>query len=78
MNFIKRKLSYLIVPFKDKMKMQHRINTLEVNYESLEELYKKEFQEVIDKLMNKEEMARLKKENSNLRRKIKVLRGNKK
>ena len=78
MNFIKRKLSYLIVLFKDKMKMQHRINTLEVNYESLEELYKKEFQEVIDKLMNKEEMARLKKENSNLRRKIKVLRGNKK
>lgn len=78
MNFIKRKLSYLIVPFKDKIKMQHRINTLEVNYETLEELYKKEFQEVIDKLMNKEEMARLKKENSNLRRKIKVLRGNKK
>lgn len=78
MNFIKRKLSYLIVPFKDKIKMQHKINTLEVNYETLEELYKKEFQEVIDKLMNKEEMARLKKENSNLRRKIKVLRGNKK
>lgn len=78
MNFIKRKLSYLIVPFKDKIKMQHKINTLEVNYETLEELYKKEFQEVIDKLMNKEEMTRLKKENSNLRRKIKVLRGNKK
>lgn len=78
MNFIKRKLSYLIAPFKDKIKMQHRINTLEVNYETLEELYNKEFQEVIDKLMNKEEMARLKKENSNLRRKIKVLRGNKK
>lgn len=78
MNFIKRKLSYLIAPFKDKMKMQHRINTLEVNFESLEELYKKEFQEVIDKLMNKEEMARLKKENSNLRKKIKILRSDKK
>ena len=78
MSFIKRKLSYLIVPFKDKMKMQHRINTLEVNYESLEELYKKEFQEVIDKLMNKEEMNRLKKENSNLRKKIKILRSDKK
>ncbi len=78
MNFIKRKLSYLIVPFKDKMNMQHRINTLEVNYESLEELYKKEFQEVIDKLMNKEEMNRLKKENSNLRKKIKILRSDKK
>ena len=58
--------------------MQHRINTLEVNYESLEELYKKEFQEVIDKLMNKEEMNRLKKENSNLRKKIKILRSDKK
>ena len=68
----------MIVPFKDKMNMQHRINTLEVNYESLEELYKKEFQEVIDKLMNKEEMNRLKKENSNLRKKIKILRSDKK
>ena len=34
MTFIKRKLAYLIAPFKDKIKMQHRINTLEVDNET--------------------------------------------
>lgn len=78
MNSIKRKLRYLIAPFKDKMEMQHRINTLEVKYEALEELYETDFHQIRDTLMNKGEVERLKKENKNLRKKVKILRGNKK
>lgn len=78
MTFIKRKLSYLIAPFKDKMKMQHKINTLEVKNETLEELFKNEFQKCMDALMNVEELEKLRKENKHLRLKVKVLRGNRK
>lgn len=78
MIFIKRKLSYLIAPFKDKLKMQHKINTLENKVESLEDYFKNEFQKCMDEMMNIEEIEKLKKENKHLRLKVKVLRGNKK
>lgn len=78
MTFIKQKLSYLIAPFKDKLKMQQKINSLENKNETLEELFKNEFQKCMDTLMNIEEIEKLKKENKHLRLKVKVLRGNKK
>lgn len=78
MNSIKRKLRYLIAPLKDKIKMQQRINTLENDNEALRDLFENEFQKAMDSLMNVEELNRLKKENKNLRLKVKVLRGNKK
>ena len=78
MTFIKQKLAYLIAPFKDKVKMQHRINTLEVKNDALEELFKNEFQKAMDSLMNVEELEKLKKENKHLRLKVKVLREKKK
>ena len=75
---IKRKLSYLIAPFKDKLKMQHKINTLENKVESLEDYFQNEFQKCMDEMMNIKEIEKLKKENKHLRLKVKVLRGNKK
>ncbi len=78
MTFIKQKLSYLIAPFKDKIKMQHKINTLENKVESLEDYFKNEFQKCMDEMMNVKEIEKLKKENKHLRLKVKVLRGNKK
>jgi hypothetical protein len=74
---IKRKLNYLVAPFKDKMLMQKKINTLEVKYEALEELWETDFHTIRDTLMNKNEVERLKKENKNLRKKVKILRGKK-
>jgi len=75
---IKQKIKCLIAPFKDKVKMQQRINTLENDNEALRDLFENEFQKAMDSLMNVEELNRLKKENKNLRLKVKVLRGNKK
>ena len=74
---INRKLNYLVAPFKDKMLMQKKINTLEVKYEALEELWETDFHQIRDTLMNKNEVERLKKENNNLRKKVKILRGKK-
>ena len=74
---INRKLNYLVAPFKDKMLMQKKINTLEVKYEALEELWETDFHQIRDTLMNKNEVERLKKENKNLRKKVKILRGKK-
>lgn len=58
--------------------MQQRINTLENDNEALRDLFENEFQKAMDSLMNVEELNRLKKENKNLRLKVRVLRGNKK
>ena len=78
MTFIKNKLALLIAPFKDKIKMQQRINTLENDNETLRDLFENEFQKAMDSLMNVQELEKLKKENRNLRLKVKVLRSNKK
>ena len=78
MTSIKHKLAYLMLPFKDKVKMQHKINTLENKLDTLEEFYQKKKQKCMDALMNVEQLEKLRKENKNLRLKIKVLRGNKK
>lgn len=78
MTFIKNKLALLIAPFKDKIKMQQRINTLENDNEALRDLFENEFQKAMDSLMNVQELEKLKKENRNLRLKVKVLRSNKK
>lgn len=78
MTFIKQKIAYIIAPFKDKVKMQQRINTLENDNETLRDFIENEFQKAMDVLMNAEELERLRKENKHLRLKVKVLRGNKK
>jgi hypothetical protein len=78
MTFIKNKLALLIAPFKDKIKMQQRINTLENDNEALRDLFENEFQKAMDSLMNVQELEKLKKENQHLRLKVKVLRSNKK
>ena len=78
MTFIKQKLALLLAPFKDKIKMQQRINTLENDNETLRDLFENEFQKAMDSLMNVQELEKLKKENRNLRLKVKVLRSNKK
>ena len=75
---IKKIFSYTIAPFKDKMKMQRRINTLENDNEMLHQLFENEFQKAMDTLMNIEELEKLRKENKHLRLKVKVLRSNKK
>lgn len=78
MTFIKQKLALLLAPFKEKVKMQQRINTLENDNETLRDLFENEFQKAMDSLMNVQELEKLKKENKNLRLKVKVLRSNKK
>lgn len=78
MTFIKQKLALLLAPFKEKIKMQQRINTLENKVESLEDYFQNEFQKCMDEMMNIKEIEKLKKENQHLRLKVKVLRGNKK
>ena len=78
MTFIKQKLALLIAPFKEKMEMQKKINTLENKVESLEDYFQNEFQKCMDEMMNIKEIEKLKKENQHLRLKVKVLRVNKK
>lgn len=78
MIFIKNKLALLIAPFKEKIKMQIKINTLENRVETLEDYFQNEFQKCMDEMMNLKEIEKLKKENQHLRLKVKVLRGNKK
>lgn len=78
MNFIKRILNIIIAPLKNKMKMQRRINTLEIEKVELEYIIKSRITETLMRtLENQDEVERLKKENTRLRKKVKDLKGGK-
>lgn len=76
MSFIKRILNIIIAPLKNKMKMQRRINTLEIEKVELEYIIKSRITETLMRtLENQDEVERLKKENTRLRSKVKDLKG---
>lgn len=78
MNFIERILNIIIAPLKNKMKMQRRINTLEIEKVELEYIIKSRITETLMRtLENQDEVERLKKENTRLRKKVKDLKGGK-
>ncbi len=78
MNFIKKILNIIIAPLKNKMKMQRRINTLEIEKVELEYIIKSRITETLMRtLENQDEVERLKKENTRLRKKVKDLKGGK-
>lgn len=78
MSFIKRILNIIIAPLKNKMKMQRRINTLEIEKVELEYIIKSRITETLMRtLENQDEVERLKKENQRLRKKVKDLKGGK-
>lgn len=71
-------IKMVIAPFKNKMKMQRRINTLEIEKVELEHIIKSRITETLMKtLTNQDEVERLKKENIKLRKKVKDLKGGK-
>lgn len=78
MSFIKRILNIIIAPLKNKMKMQRRMNTLEIEKVELEYIIKSRITETLMRtLENQDEVERLKKENTRLRKKVKDLKGGK-
>lgn len=59
----------------NKIKLIHKINSLELKVEELEDTIKDElFKILMDKLQEPQEINRLKRENTNLRKKNKVLK----
>lgn len=71
-----KKLKENIDLFKlSKLQLIRKINTLELNISVLEDTVKEElYKTFMDKLKEPQELNRVKKENSNLRKKIKVLK----
>ncbi len=71
-------LKLLIAPFKDKFKLQRKVNTLELEKKELEMILQSRVSEtIINTLSNQEEVERLRKENSRLRLKVKEIRNEK-
>lgn len=71
-----RKLKQVIDLFKlNKIQLIQRINTLELEKSTLEETIKDElYKTFMDKLKEPQELARYKKDNKNLRMKVKTLK----
>ena len=71
-----RKLKHVVDLFKlNKIQLIQRINTLELEKSTLEETIKDElYKTFMDKLKEPQELARYKKDNKNLRMKVKTLR----
>ena len=68
-------LKLLIAPFKDKFKLQKKVNTLELEKKELEMILQSRVSEtIINTLSNQEEVEILRKENSRLRLKVKEIR----
>lgn len=73
-----RFLRLIIAPFRDKIKLQQRANTLELEKKELElVLYNEVFKTITRTLENQDEVNRLTKENHRLRSKIKEMKGDK-
>ena len=73
-----RFLRLIVAPFRDKMKLQQRANTLELEKKELEMILNSRVSEtIIHTLENQDEVDRLTKENQRLRKKVKDLRGGK-
>ena len=69
----------IIAPFKDKFKLQKKVNTLELEKKELEMIIQSRVSEtLLNTLSNQEEVERLTRENHRLRNKIKEMRGGKK
>ena len=71
-----RKLKHVVDLFKlNKIQLIQRINTLELQKSTLEETIKDElYKTFMDKLKEPQELARYKKDNKNLRMKVKTLK----
>ena len=68
-------LKLLIAPFKDKYKLQRRVNTLELQKKELEMILSSRVSETLmNTLSNQEEVDRLLRENSRLRAKVKEIK----
>lgn len=64
-----------IAPFKNKIKLQQKVNTLEIKKEELEIILHSRISETLMRtLENQQEVERLRKENTKLRNKIKEIR----
>lgn len=73
-----RLLKLLISPFKDKFKLQRKVNTLELEKKELEIIIQSKVSETLmNTLSNQEEVERLTRENQRLRRKVKEIRNEK-
>ena len=73
-----RFLRLIIAPFRDRIKLQQRANTLELEKKELElVLYNEVFKTITRTLENQDEVNRLTKENHRLRSKIKEMKGDK-
>lgn len=78
MSKVKGIFRLFIAPFKDKFKLQMRVNTLELQKRELEMTLQSRVSEtIINALTNQEEVDRLRKENVRLRVKVKQLKGEK-
>ena len=64
-----------IAPFKNKIKLQQKVNTLEIKKEELEIILHSRISETLMRtLENQQEVERLRKENTRLRNKIKEIK----
>jgi hypothetical protein len=71
-------LKLLISPFKDKFKLQRKVNTLELEKKELEIIIQSKVSETLmNTLSNQEEVERLTRENQRLRKKVKEIRNEK-